>query len=72
MPSSSNVHGPVTGLRILIIRIGLISAGSAGFESWELADDHPAKQNRRKKVSAELQTGQERAKVSPFHQLVPE
>lgn len=69
MPSSSNVHGPVTGILIIRIRI---SAGSAGFESWELADDHPAKQNRRKKVSAELQTGQERAKVSPFHQLVPE
>jgi len=70
VPSSSNVHGPVTG--ILIIRIGQISARSAGFESWELADDHPAKQNRRKKVSAERQTSQERAKVSPFHQLVPE
>jgi len=69
--SSSNVHGPVTA-GILIIRIRLISAGSAGFESWELADDHPAKQNRRKKVSAERQTSQGRAKVSPFHQLVPE
>ncbi len=55
MPSSSNVHGPVTG--ILIIRICLISAGSAGFESWELADDHPANRTGARKSALNVKPG---------------